>query len=175
VHKIDRPQMSPRQLEVSDERDFAAESGRPRNSETTKAKQRWKSSPAAAHQRRSTCAWFSFERPSDNSALATRRAASCNRLSTAVEMLAHRRSSAGTHQIAGAAAVSQSCREHADSGLLCSQSVAKWAYIGGRWPTFVESDPRPKYATVYEIRRLWTVVEHRPTQLEMWCPVSLVI
>jgi len=51
----------------------------------------------------------------------------------------------------------------------CSQSVAKWAYIGGRWAAVVESDPHPNYATVYEIRRSWTVAEHRVTQLEMWC------
>ena len=35
-----------------------------------------------------------------------------------------------------------------------------------------DSDRRPNYVTVYELRRSWTSVEHRVTQLEMWCPVS---
>jgi hypothetical protein len=51
----------------------------------------------------------------------------------------------------------------------CSQNVAKPAHIGGRWRTVADFSLRPNYATVYELRRSWTMVEHRLTRLEIRC------
>ena len=38
---------------------------------------------------------------------------------------------------------------------------------GGRWQMIAESSPLPNYATVYGLRRSWTVADRRLNTLEM--------